>query len=187
MRILDAAIRSSLDRRRRPTLRFGDPGNGQTGRTRAELSQRSGCGVPVRSRGVDPRAGVPRKELHADDIQPAFLQRVGTANHQTGQPNRAARDDCTNWMRGSARPARAACLAVSFDGFQRYFAEGQGQLWERQALCRARPIYGGAAARTAALELVHHILVQSALESRSSRGRSMPCAAAWKRTLHRAT
>ncbi len=50
-------------------------------------------------------------------------------------------------------------LAVSFDGFRRYFAEGQGQLWERQALCRARPIYGGAAARQRALELVHHILV----------------------------
>ena len=32
---------------------------------------------------------------------------------------------------------KSGALAVSLDGFQRYFAEGQGQLWERQALCRA--------------------------------------------------
>ena len=29
-------------------------------------------------------------------------------------------------------------LAVSFDAFARYFSEGRGQLWERQALCKAR-------------------------------------------------
>jgi glutamate-ammonia-ligase adenylyltransferase len=36
---------------------------------------------------------------------------------------------------------RSGALAVNFEGFWRYFAEGVGQLWERQALCKARPIY----------------------------------------------
>jgi glutamate-ammonia-ligase adenylyltransferase len=33
-------------------------------------------------------------------------------------------------------------LATSFAEFDRYFLEGQGQLWERQALCKARIIVG---------------------------------------------
>ncbi len=37
---------------------------------------------------------------------------------------------------------KSGALAISLDEFSRYFAEGQGQLWERQALCKARPIYG---------------------------------------------
>ncbi len=36
---------------------------------------------------------------------------------------------------------KSGSLAVSFSGFSRYFASGGGQLWERLALCRARPIY----------------------------------------------
>ena len=32
-------------------------------------------------------------------------------------------------------------LAVSLAEFSRYFAEGQGQLWERQALCKARVVF----------------------------------------------
>jgi [glutamine synthetase] adenylyltransferase / [glutamine synthetase]-adenylyl-L-tyrosine phosphorylase len=49
-------------------------------------------------------------------------------------------------------------LAVSLDGLTRYFHEGQGQLWERQALCRARPIYGSPAAQQKTKELVRHII-----------------------------
>ena len=33
-------------------------------------------------------------------------------------------------------------LATSFAAFARYFASGTGQLWERMALCKARPIFG---------------------------------------------
>ncbi len=33
---------------------------------------------------------------------------------------------------------KSGSLAVSLDEFARYFREGDGQLWERQALCRAR-------------------------------------------------
>jgi glutamate-ammonia-ligase adenylyltransferase len=37
-------------------------------------------------------------------------------------------------------------LAVSLGEFSRYFAEGQGQLWERQALCKARVVFAPLAA-----------------------------------------
>jgi glutamate-ammonia-ligase adenylyltransferase len=45
---------------------------------------------------------------------------------------------------------RSGALATSLDELQRYFLEGHGQLWERQALCKARVVYGSpaAAART---------------------------------------
>ena len=39
------------------------------------------------------------------------------------------------------RPSgKSGALAVSLDEFARYFAEGAGQLWERQALCKARVV-----------------------------------------------
>ena len=38
---------------------------------------------------------------------------------------------------------KSGALAVSFAEFERYFsADGNGQLWERMALCKARPIFG---------------------------------------------
>ncbi len=45
---------------------------------------------------------------------------------------------------------KSGSLAVSLDEFESYFADGRGQLWERQALCKARPIFGSepAVART---------------------------------------
>jgi glutamate-ammonia-ligase adenylyltransferase len=49
---------------------------------------------------------------------------------------------------------RSGALAVSFDGFARYFAEGSGQLWERQSLCKARRVLGNPRASQAAMELV---------------------------------
>jgi glutamate-ammonia-ligase adenylyltransferase len=50
---------------------------------------------------------------------------------------------------------RSGALAVSFDAFARYFAEGPAQLWERQALCKARPVLGTPQAREHAMEIVH--------------------------------
>ncbi len=38
-------------------------------------------------------------------------------------------------------------LAVSCDEFGRYFESGEGWLWERQALCKARPVFGSAELR----------------------------------------
>ncbi len=37
---------------------------------------------------------------------------------------------------------RSGPLATSLAEFTRYFAEGDGRLWERQALCRGRVVYG---------------------------------------------
>ncbi len=47
---------------------------------------------------------------------------------------------------------KSGALATSLDEFSRYFAEGDGRLWERQALCRARVVFcsGQIAARTTA-------------------------------------
>ncbi len=53
---------------------------------------------------------------------------------------------------------KSGTLAVSLDGFARYFQEGHGQLWERQALCRARPICGVPEAQLKTAELVHYII-----------------------------
>ena len=46
-------------------------------------------------------------------------------------------------------------LAVSLLEFERYYAEGYGRLWERQALCRARVIFGDEAIAARATEAVH--------------------------------
>jgi [glutamine synthetase] adenylyltransferase / [glutamine synthetase]-adenylyl-L-tyrosine phosphorylase len=37
---------------------------------------------------------------------------------------------------------KSGSLAMTMSEFSRYFAQGSGQLWERQALCKARPVYG---------------------------------------------
>jgi len=54
---------------------------------------------------------------------------------------------------------RSGALAVSLDEFSRYFAEGQGQVWERQALCKARTITGSPAATQAVMQAVHRAIV----------------------------
>jgi glutamate-ammonia-ligase adenylyltransferase len=59
--------------------------------------------------------------------------------------------DCRLRPTGKSGP-----LAVSMDEFKRYFDKGQGQLWERQSLCKARPVFGSTANRIKALELVYY-------------------------------
>ncbi len=54
---------------------------------------------------------------------------------------------------------RSGALAVSLDEFNRYFAEGQGQVWERQALCKARTIFGSPAACLATMQAVHRAII----------------------------
>jgi glutamate-ammonia-ligase adenylyltransferase len=59
------------------------------------------------------------------------------------------------------RPAGSSgTMAVSLEAFDRYFVEGHGQLWERQALCKARPVFGTRAGRQRALDCVARILVR---------------------------
>ncbi|MGI9455819.1 MAG: hypothetical protein ACR2NU_04615 [Aeoliella sp.] len=50
---------------------------------------------------------------------------------------------------------KSGSLAVPIDGFLRYFQNGSAQLWERQALCKARVIYGTPAAAEYAMQAVH--------------------------------
>ena len=50
---------------------------------------------------------------------------------------------------------KSGSLSTSFGELERYFAEGAGQLWERQALCKARVVFGDEAAAEEAMRLVH--------------------------------
>jgi glutamate-ammonia-ligase adenylyltransferase len=54
---------------------------------------------------------------------------------------------------------RSGTLAVSVEEFVRYFDEGQGQLWERQALCKARPISGTLEAQERVMAAVRHCII----------------------------
>jgi glutamate-ammonia-ligase adenylyltransferase len=49
---------------------------------------------------------------------------------------------------------RSGAIATSLAELARYYAEGSGQLWERQALVKARPVYGSPRAVRAALAAV---------------------------------
>lgn len=53
---------------------------------------------------------------------------------------------------------KSGVLAVSFSEFKRYFDSGDGQLWERQSLCKARPVSGNARLRQLAMELVREVI-----------------------------
>ena len=72
---------------------------------------------------------------------------------------------------------RSGALAVSCDEFARYFAGGGGQLWERQALCKARVVFGSPRAGAAAIDVVaraafdHPWQPSDAVEIRRMRGR----------------
>ena len=49
---------------------------------------------------------------------------------------------------------KSGLLAVPVDAFGRYFSEGRGKIWERQALCKARVIVGSPQAAEYAMEVV---------------------------------
>ena len=51
---------------------------------------------------------------------------------------------------------RSGSLAVPIDEFRRYFADGDGQLWERQSLCKGRVIFGSAEATKHTMDTVHN-------------------------------
>ncbi len=54
---------------------------------------------------------------------------------------------------------KSGALAISRAGFLRYFTSGSGQLWERQALCKARPVFGSPAARQRVMEAVREAIL----------------------------
>jgi glutamate-ammonia-ligase adenylyltransferase len=51
---------------------------------------------------------------------------------------------------------RSGALALSLDEFARYFAGGGGRLWERQALCKARVVFGSPEMAAAAMDAIAH-------------------------------
>ena len=55
---------------------------------------------------------------------------------------------------------KSGSLAVSLDEFARYFDSGQAQLWERQSLCKARPVFGGEHAVANTMQIVRHCIVE---------------------------
>ena len=76
-------------------------------------------------------------------------QRVIKAGSQLGPHGRLYEID------PRLRPTgKSGALATSLAEFQRYFAEGGGQLWERQALCKARVVFGSPRAAAVAMQSV---------------------------------
>jgi [glutamine synthetase] adenylyltransferase / [glutamine synthetase]-adenylyl-L-tyrosine phosphorylase len=79
---------------------------------------------------------------------------------------------------------KSGTLATTFDEFARYFITGGGQLWERQALCKARVVYGSPRAAKAAMAAVakaafaHRWRRKDAVEIRHMRRRMEEMAAA---------
>jgi len=61
------------------------------------------------------------------------------------------------------RPAgRNGPLVASIPEFERYFASGEGQLWERMALCKARPLCGAPSVRDRLADSIRRILTEPA-------------------------
>ncbi|MEM7477756.1 MAG: bifunctional [glutamate--ammonia ligase]-adenylyl-L-tyrosine phosphorylase/[glutamate--ammonia-ligase] adenylyltransferase, partial [Planctomycetota bacterium] len=53
---------------------------------------------------------------------------------------------------------RSGQLAISVEDLRQYFESGSGQIWERQALCKARPIWGTQASRDDVMNAVREVL-----------------------------
>lgn len=53
---------------------------------------------------------------------------------------------------------RSGQLAITIDDLRDYFRDGQGQIWERQALCKSRPVWGSPLARSEAMQCVNSIV-----------------------------
>jgi glutamate-ammonia-ligase adenylyltransferase len=49
---------------------------------------------------------------------------------------------------------KSGLLAVPIDALARYFSDGRGQLWERQALCKARVVFGTPSASKYAMQVI---------------------------------
>ena len=53
---------------------------------------------------------------------------------------------------------KSGTLAVSLDEFERYFSTDAGQLWERQSLCKARPVFGEDRYAARAMAVIKQVL-----------------------------
>lgn len=64
---------------------------------------------------------------------------------------------------------KSGALACSLAELQRYFVEGHGALWERQALCKARLIYGSPQARERAEQVIRRAILEPAWQPENAR------------------
>ena len=63
---------------------------------------------------------------------------------------------------------KSGALACSLAELKRYFTEGHGALWERQALCKARLIYGSAGARERAEAAIRQAILAPPWQSENA-------------------
>ncbi len=59
---------------------------------------------------------------------------------------------------------QSGSLAVSLEELERYFESHQGRLWERQALCKARPVFGEPKACQRVMEVVNRCITEPSWE-----------------------
>ena len=149
-----------------------------------------------------------REMNYHSDLDVIFLYEAD--GHTTAGPGSAARQTTTNQhffselgqriMKTTSRlsgygrlyevdarlrpTGKSGALATTFEEFARYFATGGGQLWERQALCKARVVHGSARAAKVAAAAVskaafaHRWRRNDAVEIRSMRQRLEAAASA---------
>ena len=131
----------AAERRAGAALGVHHPGAGQIRRPGGELSQRPGFDFALRGR----RSHVPRAPLARTGettYNKHFFSELGPADHQ-GLASQLGPHGLLYEIDVRLRPTgKSGALATSLDELCRYFAEGHGQLWERQALCKARVVYG---------------------------------------------
>ena len=90
-------------------------------------------------------------------------QRIISAMNQAGPQGRLYDVD------PRLRPTgRSGTLAISLADFAKYFAQGHGRLWERQALCKARPIFGSPEVRDQVAETVRQAITNPPWHSRDA-------------------
>lgn len=90
-----------------------------------------------------------------------LAQRIIKVVTHLGPPGRLYEMDARLRPAGAAGP-----LAISLADFARYHAEGDAQLWERQALCKARPIYGSTLAHIKTQHSIRQAIVETPWQSR---------------------
>lgn len=85
-----------------------------------------------------------------------LAQRIIKVITQLGPHGRLYEMDARLRPTGNSGP-----LALSLTDFSRYHAEGQGQLWERQTLCKARVIYGSSMTRIKTAHALRQVILDA--------------------------
>ena len=110
-----------------------------------------------------------------------LAQRVIKATSQLGGQGRLYEVDAR------LRPTgKSGTLATTFDELVRYYLEGDGQLWERQALCKARLVYGSPALPNGRCRRGQGRL-RTPVAAQTRRWKSATCGGGWRTSRSPAT